>query len=188
MARFLEAFPDAPVALVLEDDVSFEFAHLWPAPIAALLADATAATPDWRVVQLGAIVCDRDDLLHPDRALSIIKHDRAVPRSKTNWFSTVAYAVRREYAQEVVDAYTRTEGDPDDPDGPNALVVDLETLAHHGCVSVHPEPFVYAPGPPTVLFLPLFGFVGSDSDIKAAENPRNHSVARGYLQAFWGNK
>lgn len=166
MATYLEEFPEEPWVVVLEDDASFEFAPEWPMPLRAYIDRATAEYPDWRVVQLGGIICDRDDLSHPT-----IRKDKAVLRQKANWFSTVAYAIRREAAVDIVRQYY--------VDGQ----VNLGQLLHDNCACVHPEVFIYSQ-PSRTLFAPLFSFIGTESDITAG-NPIAHSVARGYLLSYW---
>jgi GR25 family glycosyltransferase involved in LPS biosynthesis len=168
MERYLSEFPEEPCVIVVEDDISFEFAADWPKPMKAYIEQANAEHPGWRVIQLGGIVCERSDLAPP-----IICKDRAVPRIRTNWFSTVGYAITREAAKDFVGWYHRTGG-----------VVDLGELVHDQCTCVHPEFVIYS-RPRSTLFAPLFSFIGTDSDLNPS-NPIAHSIGRGYLLHYWG--
>ena len=214
IARYLREFPDSPWAIVLEDDVSFELAHLWHMPLRAYLELADAEHPGWRVMQLGPIACDKGDLEWPSPAMS---PDRAGPRLRDNWFGTVGYAITRKAAEDYVGWYVRSAAAPERPvigqgtgygtgfdvDGkannlnsnPRAArqepdVVDLGELVHEGCTCVHAEKILFSFGDagsadaPTTLTLPLLSFAGSDSDINQC-NPFCHSIARGYLLRFW---
>jgi hypothetical protein len=163
MAQYIDVYPEEPWVVIMEDDASFELVHYWRKSLVDYMGDVTRTYPDWRTVQLGALVCDKEDLY------TLLDPDCAVPRSKTNWFSTVAYAVRREAAQAMVDHYYDR----------NTGRVNLGVLLE--CESVHTEPFIFRQD---TLFLPLVNFVGTDSDIDH-KNPVNHGVARGYLQEFW---
>ncbi len=170
IARYLREFPDSPWALVIEDDVSFELAHLWHMPLRAYLELADAEHPGWRVMQLGPIVCDKGDLEWPSPAMS---PDRAGPRLRDNWFGTVGYAITREAAADYVGWYVRSAAPPARPtigrgtgygtggdvDGnvnnlnsnPRAArqepdVVDLGELVHEGCTCVHAEKMLFSCG------------------------------------------
>ena len=143
MARFLHEFPEEPWAVVLEDDASLELAPRWRAPLRAYLERATAEHPGWRVMQLGAIVCDRDQLLGPT---PVIARDRAVPRMMSNWFSTIGYAVTREAAQDYVRQYVRAPLDSSNGNngraainsslsasGGDAAAFDTDTISNLSC-------------------------------------------------------
>ena len=175
MSAYLEEFPEEPWAIVLEDDASFEFVPRWRETLPAYLDEV----PDHcGVVQLGGILCGEIDRV--DVA-------RAVPRAAVTWFSTVAYAIRREAAEDLVRGRCRTIADK--------VVIDLRERPP-GSSDFSAENFIYgdfayngAAGVntrrhPSCYFLPLFNYVGSTSTINSG-NPTNHAVARGYVETLW---
>jgi GR25 family glycosyltransferase involved in LPS biosynthesis len=180
MRRFSLEFPEEPYAIVLEDDASFELAHLWRKTLAQHMRDVDRDHPGWRIVQLSGIVCDPEDLVS-----GIVSVDRAVPRAKSNWFGAAAYAVSRRAVDELLAAYVREESE-----GSAAVLVDLTTLAFGSKIANSEEVFFQFSrtaecGP--CLFLPLVSYLGSTTDI-GPENTANHPIARGRLRELFERK
>lgn len=150
-------------ALVLEDDTTFELAHLWRRTLAEYLASVPATRS---IVQLGVIFAGGG--LDPVKATELADPLAPVVR-RPEWFSTVAYAIRRDRARRIVSAYLdRRTG-----------VVDLSGTAPGN--SFHPEPFLYEDD---ALSIPLVNFLGTDSAIDPY-NPVNQGVAKGFVRKFW---
>ena len=165
LARYVEEFPEAPYAIVMEDDVSFECAAHWPRTLGAYLEDAFGEWPD-TAVQLSGIVFRQGQTgavgIDPQRAT------RPPPDADAR-LSCAAYAIGIERARSLVARFVRKNAG-------GCSIVDLRDAG-----SPHAEAVVYGAD---ALFLPLFPALGTDSDLYPV-NPASHSFLRAFLTRFW---
>ena len=159
LREYLERYPEEPFAIVMEDDVTLELSPLWRKPLWAYLkaSDAIIET----VVQLGVIALDDVGGLSTTDPVPRLPH----------WYSTVAYAIRREYAASLVASYF----------DPESNSVDLSSVPTEPTNAFHPEVLLYGG---SAVTLPLFNYLGTESDIDP-NNPINHAICKGKIRSFW---
>lgn len=166
MLRFLESTPPSePLALVMEDDVAFDYLPYWRKSLGRYLSDTLEAHPEAGIVQLAVMLANRADdaLLDPDKG---------VPRPRPNWFSTAAYAVRREAAVAIVAALANRA-----PDG--TVVIDLARVQHR---TVEADVLLY--DMIRTCTVPLFTFTCDMSYIHPSHVP-SHQAHREHLLGWW---
>lgn len=172
ISRFVEEFPDAPYAIVMEDDVCFEAVEHWPRTIGGYVGDAFVGDDDVAgggVVQLSGVVFyeGQTDPIRIDRMRASLP-----PPGSTSRLSCAAYAITIERARELVEKHVIRSASDD----------GLHRVDLTGAVSPHAEEIMY--GSASTPFLPIFPTLGTDSDLYAV-NPACHSFVRGFLTRFW---
>jgi GR25 family glycosyltransferase involved in LPS biosynthesis len=87
----------ADIGIICEDDLSFEYESLWRKSVEHLIKDAP---PDWTVLQMALTVNDQKDWLAIKKA-NLSYHPR-----KENWYSALAYAIKRRHAIQILNHHS----------------------------------------------------------------------------------
>jgi GR25 family glycosyltransferase involved in LPS biosynthesis len=155
-----------PCALFMEDDASFELLPRWPGDFRAFFGALPAR---WSAIYLGY----GDSPARLDRLFRTAGLLVPVP-SLTLW-STVAYALQREAMGYLLAAFDR--GTHFDVSGFRGAH-EADTVLLHSLAAARALPY------PQVVRVPMFTFLGQDSEIHPEDLPRQQRARAFILDAF----